>query len=163
MLNEIFLSPPATSSNIFSQFREQATLTGVAQAVVDKAVRLHHDWYMSNSTNNSCSTKREDITLVLRNFNYPLPNAITSPSLTFNPIVGTVNSTLINSVGDMEHSTNVDTVRTDTSSSSSCVRTESDSGVGPDQRIEPYVNFMDYYESVKAARKNGTLPNGLDF
>nr|CAI5842970.1 unnamed protein product [Callosobruchus analis] len=65
---------------VVEQFREQATLTGVAQAVVDRAVRLHHDWYMSNSLNHPCTPKREDITLVLRNFNYPMPNAITSPS-----------------------------------------------------------------------------------
>lgn len=156
---------------IFLQFREQATLTGVAQAVVDRAVRLHHDWYMSNSVNNTCSTKREDITLVLRNFNFPLPNAIKSPSVASslsviptslsetNNALKTLTTNDVVARGD----TNTSTIRTDTSSSSRYVRTESDGGVGEDQRIQAYVDFSEYYLTVEIARKNGTLPGGIDF
>lgn len=62
------------------QFRVQSTLTGVAQAVVDKIVRIHHDFYMSRTGSDQVEiSKREDITLLIRNFNFPLPNAI-SPS-----------------------------------------------------------------------------------
>lgn len=154
------------------QFREQATLTGVAQAVVDKAVRLHHDWYMSNSINNSCSTKREDITLVLRNFNFPLPNAIKSPSISFNPFITTNsvphtnhNSTLTSAItNDNFRDTNTSTIRTNDSSSSSCYsRTQSDCGVGPDNKVEPYVDFNEYYRKVAIMKQNGTLPPDLNF
>nr|WMZ41604.1 TAB1 protein [Altica viridicyanea] len=144
---------------VVEQFREQATLTGVAQAVVDRAVRLHHDWYMSNSLNNSCSPKREDITLVLRNFNYHLPNAITSPttpSVTFNPIVTT------NTVSDcstFQGSTVSSNATTKSSDTSSGQEAKVDDGIGPDQKIEAYVDFSEFYRNVNKAKKNGTLPD----
>lgn len=123
---------------------------------------------MSNSINNSCSTKREDITLVLRNFNFPLPHAIKSPSIASNPsiITGTLsetNSTLktfmSNDMGRGD--TNSSTMRSSMSSSSSFVRT--DTGLEPDQRIPAYVDFSEYYRAVEEGRKNGTLPEGIDF
>lgn len=136
---------------------------------MDKAVRLHHDWYMSNSINNSCSTKREDITLVLRNFNFPLPNAIKSPSVTFNPFItanqSSTNSTLTNvPTNDTYRDTNSTTIRTnDTSSTSSYSRTQSDYGVGPDNKIGAYVDFSEYYRKVGIMKQNGTLPDGVNF
>ncbi|XP_028144062.1 TGF-beta-activated kinase 1 and MAP3K7-binding protein 1-like [Diabrotica virgifera virgifera] len=154
---------------VVEQFREQATLTGVAQAVVDKAVRLHHDWYMSNSLNNSCSPKREDITLVLRNFNYPLPNAITSPtnpSVSFNPIVTK------NTISDRYSSASIATVGsgnsdsttiTNKTSDTSSIDVKLDDDIGSDQKIEAYVDFSDFYRNYNKAKKNGTLPVGLDF
>ncbi|CAG9862657.1 unnamed protein product [Phyllotreta striolata] len=150
---------------VVDQFREQATLTGVAQAVVDKAVRLHHDWYMSNSLNNSCSPKREDITLVLRNFNFPLPNAITTPttpSVTFNPIVAenTISSRSSTMKSDVVSSTST-TVKT-SDSSSTRDSDEGDDPVDPDQKIEAYVDFSDFYSNFNKAKKDGTLPKGLD-
>ncbi len=69
------------------EFQEQSTLNGVAQAVVDKVVRIHHDTYMtcSDARKELCET-RKDITLLVRNFNYPLPNAANSPLSS--PLVG---------------------------------------------------------------------------
>ncbi|XP_057652313.1 TGF-beta-activated kinase 1 and MAP3K7-binding protein 1-like [Diorhabda carinulata] len=153
---------------VVEQFREQATLTGVAQAVVDKAVRLHHDWYMSNSINHSGSPKREDITLVLRNFNYHLPNAITSPttpSVTFNPNVSTntvsdrYSSASSVSTGNNEksNSTNI----TKTSDTSSIEDTRIDDGIGADQKIEAYVDFTDFYRNYNKGKLNGTLPDNF--
>ncbi|KAJ8941837.1 hypothetical protein NQ318_005120 [Aromia moschata] len=148
---------------VVEQFREQATLTGVAQAVVDKAVRLHHDWYMSNSMNHSCTPKREDITLVLRKFNFPFPNgrSPTTPTVAFNPRPTIHNalsnhSTLINSTIDS-------TTRSIDTTNSSAVRTQPDEGLGPDQRIEAYVDFTDFYTNFEVAKQNGTLPEDLDF
>ncbi|CAH1099962.1 unnamed protein product [Psylliodes chrysocephalus] len=149
---------------VVEQFREQATLTGVAQAVVDKAVRFHHDWYMSNSLNNSCSPKRDDITLVLRNFNYPLPNAITSPStpsVTFNPMV--TENTVSNRSSTVHSSTVSSTATNKTSDTSSSQENKEDDGIGPDQKIEAYVDFSDFYRNFNKAKKEGTLPGGLDF
>lgn len=143
-------------------------MTGVAQAVVDKAVRRHHDWYMSNSINSSCAPKREDITLVLRNFNYPLPNAIkspTTPSMTFSPVAPTTPlSTLVSMTEGMSINTrNSGTRTTDTTSSGSCyVKDEIDDGVGPDQKIKGYVDFSDFYKNYYKAKENGTLPEGLE-
>ena len=64
------------------EFAEQSTLNGVAQAVVDKVVRRHHDKFMlsGNPVTKELRQKRDDITLLVRNFNYPLPNAIVSPT-----------------------------------------------------------------------------------
>ncbi|KAK2180507.1 hypothetical protein NP493_440g03014 [Ridgeia piscesae] len=69
-------------SMVAHEFAEQSTLNGVAQAVVDKVVRRHHDKFMLSAdpvTKELCQ-KRDDITLLVRNFNYPLPNAIASPT-----------------------------------------------------------------------------------
>ncbi|OAD59872.1 TGF-beta-activated kinase 1 and MAP3K7-binding protein 1 [Eufriesea mexicana] len=46
------------------EFQAQSTLTGVAQAVVDKVVRIHHDNNMSNLHSTITSGKRDDITLL---------------------------------------------------------------------------------------------------
>lgn len=150
--------------NTMLKFREQGTLTGVAQAVVDRAVRLHHDWYMTNMPG---STKREDITLVVRNFNFPMPNAITSPtnpSVTFGSTSNTASTnsgstTLVTSSNNCYNSI----ITTNDTSSSSDVRSISDSGVGPDQKIDAYVDFSDYYKNFEIAKQNGTLPDLLDF
>lgn len=60
------------------QFRMQSTLAGVAQSVVHKAVQLHHDTYMQKTQHMEDDTigAREDLTLQVRNFNFPMPNAI---------------------------------------------------------------------------------------
>lgn len=62
----------------YLQFRVQSTLTGVAQGVVDKIVRIHHDVFMNGTS--PASQKRDDITLLVRNFNFPMPNAMNSPT-----------------------------------------------------------------------------------
>jgi TAK1-binding protein 1 len=76
------------ASAVASEFAIQSTLSGVAQGVVDKIGRVHHDTYMTHSDNRrkeQCQ-KREDMTLLLRNFNYPMPNSMNSPSTNCSPI-----------------------------------------------------------------------------
>lgn len=62
------------------QFRTQSTLAGVAQSVVYKAVQIHHDTYMQKTQiedrNEVAMAAREDLTLLVRNFNFPMPNAL---------------------------------------------------------------------------------------
>ncbi|CAL4101125.1 unnamed protein product, partial [Meganyctiphanes norvegica] len=58
---------------VVEQFVEQPTLTSVAQTVVDKVVRLHHDVYLTRQSN---ITTRDDITLIIRNFNFQLRGAV---------------------------------------------------------------------------------------
>ena len=69
------------SSLVATEFAVQSTLNGVAQALVDKVVRIHHDSFMmGNQEVKSRCHKRGDITLLVRNFNYFLPNAIGTPT-----------------------------------------------------------------------------------
>lgn len=159
-MNIRFYSPPPFSS----QFRVQSTLTGVAQAVVDKVVRIHHDFNMSNST--SSSGKREDITLLVRNFNYPLPHALSSPTancVRFNPIVETAPLTLMQ---DLDDYSSVGTGATERSVDTSTTSTTSDvyppGGIDPNAKIKAYVDFSEYFENVDKRRREGTLPEGLD-
>ncbi|KAI8794260.1 TGF-beta-activated kinase 1 and MAP3K7-binding protein 1 isoform X1 [Biomphalaria glabrata] len=70
---------------VAQEFSQQTTLTGVAQAVVDRVVRIHHDTFMTgNADKKALCQKRDDITLLVRNFNYPLsmpsPSSSRSPS-----------------------------------------------------------------------------------
>ena len=63
------------------EFNIQSTLNGVAQACVDKVVRIHHDTFMMGTPEVKARChKRGDITLLVRNFNYILPNAIGTPT-----------------------------------------------------------------------------------
>ena len=68
-------------SMVATEFAVQNTLNGVAQALVDKVVRIHHDSFMmGNHEIKSRCHKRGDITLLVRNFNYILPNATGTPT-----------------------------------------------------------------------------------
>lgn len=58
---------------VAQEFGQQTTLTGVAQAVVDRVVRIHHDTFMTESGDKKdLCQKRDDITLLVRNFHFPL-------------------------------------------------------------------------------------------
>nr|CAD7260591.1 unnamed protein product [Timema shepardi] len=164
------------------QFREQSTLTGVAQAVVDKIVRIHHDVYMSGSTTTNGQSiitgKRDDITLLVRNFNFPMPNALNSPTnavVRFNPVVTTVNTPQWEASDDnltSENSmTDTNTTTTNTTDQNDTSTTESSSDIiphrlnpmDPNQRVNSYVDFSEYYRNVEKMRQEGTLPPGIDF
>lgn len=151
------------------QFRVQSTLTGVAQAVVDKVVRIHHDVNMSNTQNTMITSKRDDITLLVRNFNFPLSHALKSPtsqSVRFNPVVQTAPI----SIPD-EDLSSTSTGITDDNFNTSTTETSTTSDMYPpgaritdrNARIKPYVDFSEYYENVEKRRKEGTLPEGIDF
>lgn len=60
----------------------QSTLNGVAQAVVDKAGRYHHDAFMQQPTN--CQ-KRDDMTILIRNFNEEVASNLSSPRSSTRP------------------------------------------------------------------------------
>ncbi|XP_011261594.1 TGF-beta-activated kinase 1 and MAP3K7-binding protein 1 [Camponotus floridanus] len=149
------------------QFRVQSTLTGVAQAVVDKVVRIHHDVNMSNTQNTMITSKRDDITLLVRNFNFPLSHALKSPtgqSVRFNPVVQTAPI----SIPD-EDLSSTSTGITDENFDSSTTETSTTSDMYPpgariterNARIKPYVDFSEYYENVEKRRKEGTLPEDI--
>lgn len=171
------------------QFRVQSTLTGVAQAVVDKIVRIHHDVNMSNTQSILTTGKRDDITLLVRNFNFPLPHALKSPtsqSVRFNPVVQTAPIRTIPNNEDFSSTssstgtgtgtgigieTSTGTAITDDNFDTSTTETSTTSDMYPlgariadrNARIKPYVNFSDYYENVEKRRQEGTLPEGINF
>lgn len=62
---------------ILEQFQIQSNLMAVAQAVVDKIVRVHHDMYMNQSRGGSKTCqKRDDITLLVIIPNFALCTGI---------------------------------------------------------------------------------------
>lgn len=56
-------------------FRIKQTLAIVAQSVVEKIMSQHLAHYMQR-TNDMQFKRRPDMTLMIRNFNYPMPNEI---------------------------------------------------------------------------------------
>ena len=60
----------------------QSTLNGVAQAVVDKVGRYHHDAFMQQPT--TCQ-KRDDMTILIRNFNEEVASTLSSPRSSARP------------------------------------------------------------------------------
>lgn len=151
------------------QFRVQSTLTGVAQAVVDKVVRIHHDVNMSNTQNMMTTGKRDDITLLVRNFNFPLPNALKSPtgqSVRFNPVVQTAPIGML----DNDDFSSTDTGMTEEKFDTSTTETSTTSDLYPpgrmaerNTRIKPYVDFSEYYENLEKRKQEETLPEGINF
>ncbi|OXU29520.1 hypothetical protein TSAR_003832 [Trichomalopsis sarcophagae] len=129
------------------QFRIQKTLPGVAQAVVDKIVRIHHDVNMSNS--NAANGKRDDITLLVRNFNFPLPNAIKSPTSAYNPL-------LMTSRGTDDYDMTIEEPGTSTTSTETYDSTRA--ADNRNVRIKPYVDFSEFYANYEKRKKDGTLP-----
>lgn len=57
------------------EFSQQNHLSSVAQAVVDTVVRMHHGAYMNGGKQKQLK-RREDITVIVRNFNFPLGQSL---------------------------------------------------------------------------------------
>lgn len=124
-------------------------MPGVAQAVVDKIVLIHHDVNMSNS--NATNGKRDDITLLVRNFNFPIPNAIKSPTSAYNPL-------LLTSRGTDDYNMTIEEPGTSTTS------TETDSARAAENRnvrMKPYVDFSEFYANYEKRKNDGTLPKSF--
>lgn len=137
------------------QFRTQTNLINVAQVVVNKISLQHHDTFMASLEEEAkvkrrrCET-REDMTLLIRNFNYPLPNAPLKRASQSRSTSDT-SSSILTADG------------TGTNSSTTSDFLENGRFFNPMQTIKPYVDFSGYYKMVEEARKNGTLPAGINF
>lgn len=154
---------------IVEEFKTQTSLNMVAQAVVDKVSRMHHDYFRNNTFPN----KREDMTLLIRNFNFPLPNSTMSPqssrTLRNQPQFGhfnrqlnlyeyeSSNATPVNpqfdgtpALLDRSIMTNSTTNTEPTTSTDSDLLTNSDHRLTLDEqgRVMPYVDFSDYYKNI---------------
>ncbi|XP_014212865.1 TGF-beta-activated kinase 1 and MAP3K7-binding protein 1-like [Copidosoma floridanum] len=146
------------------QFEIQSTLTGVAQAVVDKIVRIHHDANLNAGASAFAKGKRDDITLLVRNFNFTMPNAIKSPTGPPREIYDPYKHTVIHMSDDDEESeedNNYASAWGQSTSSDNATMTAS--GETPetesDERIDAYVDFSEFYENLEKRKKAGTLPD----
>lgn len=57
---------------IDTEFAKQTSLDSVAQAVVDRVKRIHGDTFASGGERAKFCPRHEDMTLLVRNFGYPL-------------------------------------------------------------------------------------------
>lgn len=138
-------------SIVVEQFQRQSTLVGVAQSVINQISQLHHDLYMKTKVSGADYqfSSRDDMTLLIRNFSYEMPNSIENSRQSSSTITS---SATFNHYG---------TVNTNTSNSSS-VNNYSNS-FNSERKTKPYVSFKEYFQNVEIARKEGKLPSNIDF
>ncbi|XP_012590573.1 PREDICTED: TGF-beta-activated kinase 1 and MAP3K7-binding protein 1 [Condylura cristata] len=65
---------------IDTEFAKQTSLDAVAQAVVDRVKRIHGDTFASGGERAKFCPRHEDMTLLVRNFGYPLGEMSQSPA-----------------------------------------------------------------------------------
>jgi TAK1-binding protein 1 len=130
-------------SLVVQQLNRQSTLVGVAQSVVNHISQLHHDLFMKTkmSSGQQAFTSRDDMTLIIRNFSYEMPNSIE------NSKASTMSSTY-------------DTNNSSYSSTNTSSKTTYDKS---NMKTKPYVSFSEYFENVEKARNEGKLPANIDF
>jgi TAK1-binding protein 1 len=152
------------------QFSENTTVTGVAQSVVDKIVRMHREQFeMENhgTCMNSSVTYREDMSLMVRNFNAKLAMSRRKRS-SMSSATGDTASNANNSVMSMMRRQpgggGEDTI------TSKSTTTEGSEGflnknvrelpVDEDGRIKPYVDFSHFNGEWAKAQADSGLGGG---
>lgn len=65
---------------VAAELAQQTSLEVVAQSVVDRVKRLHHDVFVSGHQRAPLCASHEDMTLLLRTFNYPLADGALTPT-----------------------------------------------------------------------------------
>lgn len=65
---------------VAAELAQQTTLEAVAQSVVDRIKRLHHDVYVSGRQRAPYCSRHEDMTLLIRTLNYPLVDGALTPT-----------------------------------------------------------------------------------
>lgn len=171
---------------VSEEFKVQTTLHGVAQDVVNKISRMHQDEFLLKRTLKGDSI--EDMTLMIRNFNYQLIRDI-SPTTTA-PLSISISDennyemTLQNLGIDglvINPSAPKDTISSSgsgaaaTATSASTTTTTSDTSderlfdsrrfyeshnldLDEEGRIKPYVDFSEFYASLQEAKRKGQVP-----
>ncbi|XP_065559748.1 TGF-beta-activated kinase 1 and MAP3K7-binding protein 1-like isoform X2 [Artemia franciscana] len=161
------------------QFNTQSTIMGVAQAVIDQIVRCHHERFLSEEPLSRKFNGHGDMTLLVRNFTYPMPNALLrnvtrsvesssrqliSPSST----ISSQKSVVVKDSSSCDLDCSCDTLThlatsSSTDSSEMQIRRGNQLPLNADGKIAPYVNFSGYYKSVEDARRKGLLSKGIDY
>ncbi|XP_072240743.1 TGF-beta-activated kinase 1 and MAP3K7-binding protein 1 isoform X5 [Leuresthes tenuis] len=65
---------------VAAELAQQSSLEAVAQSVVERVKRLHHDVYVSGRQRATYCSRHEDMTLLIRTLNYPLADAALTPT-----------------------------------------------------------------------------------
>uniref|UniRef100_A0A4W6CX26 TGF-beta activated kinase 1 (MAP3K7) binding protein 1 n=1 Tax=Lates calcarifer TaxID=8187 RepID=A0A4W6CX26_LATCA len=65
---------------VAAELAQQTSLEAVAQSVVERIKRLHHDVYVSGRQRATYCSRHEDMTLLIRTLNYPLADAALTPT-----------------------------------------------------------------------------------
>lgn len=65
---------------VAAELAQQTTLEAVAQSVVDRVKRLHHDVYVSGRQRATYCSRHEDMTLLIRTLNYLLADGALTPT-----------------------------------------------------------------------------------
>lgn len=145
---------------VLEQFDAQTTLMGVAQAVVDRVVRMHHDKYMRDPLSYQ---RRDDISLLVRNFNQPFRNTLgasVSPEQFSSRAVASVTPSPLPTLS----TTCSDTNSTADSGipSRAADRNSTRMFVDEEGLVEPYVDFADFYRALEEAQQNGNHQNNAE-
>ncbi|XP_049880725.1 TGF-beta-activated kinase 1 and MAP3K7-binding protein 1-like [Pectinophora gossypiella] len=156
---------------IVEHFRNTEDFATVSQSVLEE---IEEEFVSYCYKNNLTPKPNTHMSLLIRNFNFPLPNVrpeeTTSQSnivprtasVRFNPIVQSKSNTLLNEIDSELSSTNEETndsnIDTNRSIESSSEIYLAGKPYDKDRRIKGYVDFSCYYENVAKARKSGTLP-----
>lgn len=65
---------------VAAELAQQTNLEAVAQSVVERVKRLHHDVFVSGRQRATYCSRHEDMTLLIRTLNYPLADAALTPT-----------------------------------------------------------------------------------
>ncbi|KAK2817407.1 hypothetical protein Q5P01_025598 [Channa striata] len=65
---------------VAAELAQQTNLEAVAQSVVERVKRLHHDVYVSGRQRATYCSRHEDMTLLIRTINYPLVDGALTPT-----------------------------------------------------------------------------------
>ena len=138
------------------QFSENTTVSGVAQSVVDKVVRMHRDHFETEIEVES-SWRREDITLLVRNFNAKLATNSKrgrTSSSNLNNLDATVAVATVTQQKPPGGATRSSTTTTE-SSADTFVKQNADRELSVDEngRIRPYVDFSYFHREWQKHRE----------
>ena len=142
------------------QFSENTTVSGVAQSVVDKVVRMHRE-HFETKVDDNVELRREDISLLVRNFNAKLSNSQKRRS-----------GANLNDLDAVSSLSNVETPKpvippttsaatrssTTTTSSADTFVKSTDISVDENGKIKPYVDFSHFHKEWQLHREN--MQNG---
>ncbi len=145
------------------QFSENPTVTGVAQSVVDKIVRMHREQFEMETTGGMNSyTSREDMSLMLRNFNAKLGVSRRKKSSMSASEASNTSASGAAGVMSMMRRQPEDTItsKTTTTEGSDVFvgKNVRELPVDAEGRIKPYVDFSYFnreYAKAQAAPQNG--------
>ena len=142
------------------QFSENTTVSGVAQSVVDKVVRMHRE-HFETKVDDNVELRREDISLLVRNFNAKLSNSQKRRS-----------GANLNDLDAVSSLSNVETPKpvippttsaatrssTTTTSSADTFVKSTDISVDENGKINPCVDFSHFHKEWQLHREN--MQNG---